>query len=338
MRDAPRSSRPSDAPWSWMEAGKVLALAGGAGGGAERAGQAERAEDLSARAVAQAVEPGSAEGRHRSRAPWTGGSLAPETEITVPPSAVGSEKIRADTFRPRRAEPPPRASLRTPVNTEVVMRWRCQDGQGTATTTSRNRRSLSATGIELPASPPGILTRPHSGMPARITRAVGRDVPDQAAHGLDLPGGGQRREAGSSRGRGVHHGPGRHGHHAESPPEQVISETAAQADLDVMEPVGSPRRRKDAAVPGYRVGGKTSTREAPARGRLRRLTTSFVGDGAVEPALPRRALRVPAAAGNVHTVGVTSTFFPIMSQVLPRSTWRPPPPRRRSWTCRCRRT
>ena len=104
----------------------------------------------------------------------------------------------------------------------------------------------------------------------------------------------------------------------ESPaPKQVISETAAQQTLDVMENVVTQGGAKDAAVPGYRVGGKTGTAEAPSeKGGYDGFTTSFVGVAPMEDPQYLVGVTMQRPQGDVHTVGVTSTFSQIMSQVL----------------------
>ena len=100
-------------------------------------------------------------------------------------------------------------------------------------------------------------------------------------------------------------------------PRQVISESAAQQTLDVMENVVTQGGAKEAAVPGYRVGGKTGTAEAPSeKGGYDGYTTSFVGVAPMEDPQYLVAVTMQRPKGDVHTVGVTSTFSTIMSQVL----------------------
>lgn len=99
--------------------------------------------------------------------------------------------------------------------------------------------------------------------------------------------------------------------------KRVVSPEAAQQTMDVMETVVTEGGAKEAAVPGYRVGGKTGTAEAPSdQGGYDGYTTSFVGVAPMEDPQYLVAVTLQRPEGDVHTIGVTETFSTIMEQVL----------------------
>jgi cell division protein FtsI (penicillin-binding protein 3) len=110
-------------------------------------------------------------------------------------------------------------------------------------------------------------------------------------------------------------------------PVRVVTEATAKSTLDILEKVveeGGIGRR--AAVPGYRVGGKTGTAQItdPATGRYGNLhAISFIGVAPIED--PQYVVAVTAYKSRTisNSLGATPIFKAIMSQVL--RTYRVPP-------------
>jgi cell division protein FtsI (penicillin-binding protein 3) len=110
-------------------------------------------------------------------------------------------------------------------------------------------------------------------------------------------------------------------------PVRVVTEATAQSTLDILEKVVEQGGiGKHAAVPGYRVGGKTGTAQItdPTTGRYGNLhAISFIGVAPVED--PQYVVAVTAYKSRTvsNSLGATPIFKAIMSQVL--RTYRVPP-------------
>jgi cell division protein FtsI (penicillin-binding protein 3) len=110
-------------------------------------------------------------------------------------------------------------------------------------------------------------------------------------------------------------------------PVRVVSEATAQSTLDILEKVVEQGGiGKHAAIPGYRVGGKTGTAQIidPNTGRYGNLhAISFIGVAPVED--PQYVVAVTAYKSRTvsNSLGATPIFKAIMSQVL--RTYRVPP-------------
>jgi cell division protein FtsI (penicillin-binding protein 3) len=99
--------------------------------------------------------------------------------------------------------------------------------------------------------------------------------------------------------------------------ERIISAETAEQVLDMMEVTVTEGGAKEAAVEGYRVGGKTGTAEAPgAQGGYDGYTTSFVGVAPIEDPQYLVAVTLQRPQGDVRSIGTTGTFSTIMGQVL----------------------
>jgi cell division protein FtsI (penicillin-binding protein 3) len=111
------------------------------------------------------------------------------------------------------------------------------------------------------------------------------------------------------------------------PPVRVVSEATAKSTLDILEKVVEQGGiGKHAAVPGYRVGGKTGTAQItdPATGLYGNLhAISFIGVAPIED--PQYVVAVTAYKSRTvsNSLGATPIFKAIMSQVL--RTYRVPP-------------
>ncbi|MFL0562458.1 peptidoglycan D,D-transpeptidase FtsI family protein [Kocuria rhizophila] len=301
-----------------VKTGKVLALADSSSVDPNVPGKAD-AEDLSSRAVTQAVEPGSTEKIATLAGALDRGIVAPETEITVPPYLqIGSEKI-TDAFDHGTQNRTAAGIIADSMNTGTVIMGSKMDKEARHDNLEEFGVG-SATGIELPGESTGILT-PAAQWDARqeYTVLFGQGVSQTPLRTATIfqavANGGKQIEPriveSTTAPDGTVTTP-------ESPaPKQVISEAAAQQTLDVMENVVTQGGAKDAAVPGYRVGGKTGTAEAPSeKGGYDGFTTSFVGVAPMEDPQYLVGVTMQRPQGDVHTVGVTSTFSQIMSQVL----------------------
>jgi cell division protein FtsI (penicillin-binding protein 3) len=110
-------------------------------------------------------------------------------------------------------------------------------------------------------------------------------------------------------------------------PVRVVTEATAKSTLDILEKVVEEGGiGKHAAVPGYRVGGKTGTAQItdPATGRYGNLhAISFIGVAPIED--PQYVVAVTAYKSRTvsNSLGATPIFKAIMSQVL--RTYRVPP-------------
>lgn len=100
-------------------------------------------------------------------------------------------------------------------------------------------------------------------------------------------------------------------------PKRIMSsETAAQV-LEIMESVVTVGGAPEAAVEGYRVGGKSGTAEAPSdRGGYDGYTTSFAGMAPMEDPQYIVAVTLQRPQDNVRTIGAAGVFSQIMGDVL----------------------
>ena len=301
-----------------VKTGKVLALADTSSVDPNVPGEADAA-DLGVRAVTQSVEPGSTEKIATAAGSLDRGIVTPSTEITVPAYLqIGSEKI-TDAFDHPAQNRTVAGIIGDSMNTGTVIMGSKMDKQ-TRHDNLANFGVGQATGIELPGESTGILA-PADQWDARqeYTVLFGQGVSQTPLRTASIF------QAVANKGaqiepRIVDSVKAADGTVTtpESPqPKQVISESAAQDTLDIMENVVTQGGAKEAAVPGYRVGGKTGTAEAPGEhGGYDGYTTSFVGVAPMEDPKYLVAVTMQRPQGDVHTVGVTSTFSTIMSQVL----------------------
>ncbi|MDO4919973.1 penicillin-binding protein 2 [Kocuria sp.] len=301
-----------------VKTGKVLALADTSSVDPNVPGEA-KAEDTSVRAVTQAVEPGSTEKIATLAGVLDRGIVSPETQITVPPYLqIGSEKI-TDAFDHGQQNRTVAGIIGDSMNTGTVIMGSKMDKE-TRHDNLENFGVGQPTGIELPGESTGILS-PAAQWDARqeYTVLFGQGVSQTPLRTASIF------QAVANKGRQIEPrivdsttaADGTVSTPQSPEPKQVISEAAAQQALDVMENVVTQGGAKEAAVPGYRVGGKTGTAEAPsADGGYSGYTTSFVGVAPMEDPQYLVAVTMQRPQGDVHTLGVTTTFSTIMSQVL----------------------
>lgn len=301
-----------------VKTGKVLALADTSSVDPNAPGEAESA-DLGVRAVTQSVEPGSTEKIATVAGALDRGIVTPSTQITVPSYLqIGSEKI-TDAFDHPAQNRTVAGIIGDSMNTGTVIMGSKMDKQ-TRHDNLANFGVGQATGIELPGESTGILA-PADQWDARqeYTVLFGQGVSQTPLRTASIF------QAVANKGRQIEPrivnfvtaADGTVSTPQSPEPKQVLSESAAQDTLDVMENVVTQGGAKEAAVPGYRVGGKTGTAEAPSdSGGYDGYTTSFVGVAPMEDPQYLVAVTMQRPQGDVHTVGVTSTFSTIMSQVL----------------------
>lgn len=301
-----------------VKTGKVLALADTSSVDPNAPGEAESA-DLGVRAVTQSVEPGSTEKIATVAGALDRGIVTPSTQITVPSYLqIGSEKI-TDAFDHPAQNRTVAGIIGDSMNTGTVIMGSKMDKQARHDNLA-NFGVGQATGIELPGESTGILA-PADQWDARqeYTVLFGQGVSQTPLRTASIF------QAVANKGRqieprivnSVTAADGTVSTPQSPEPKQVLSESAAQDTLDVMENVVTQGGAKEAAVPGYRVGGKTGTAEAPSdSGGYDGYTTSFVGVAPMEDPQYLVAVTMQRPQGDVHTVGVTSTFSTIMSQVL----------------------
>lgn len=112
--------------------------------------------------------------------------------------------------------------------------------------------------------------------------------------------------------------------------KRIISEKTAQQVRNIMETVITEGGAKEAAVTGWRVGGKTGTAEAPADkgGGYDGYTTSFIGVAPIDDPQYLVAVLMQRPQGEVTALGCTTVVSKIMEKVLqyykvPHSTSKP---------------
>lgn len=111
---------------------------------------------------------------------------------------------------------------------------------------------------------------------------------------------------------------------------RVVSEKTAEQCLTLMENVVEHSKTGDAKVNGYRVGGKTGTAEAPSETKagFDGYTTSFIGLAPIEDPQYLVGITLQRPEGAAHAVGATAQFSQLMEKVLqtynvPHSTTEP---------------
>ncbi|WP_443094929.1 peptidoglycan D,D-transpeptidase FtsI family protein [Rothia koreensis] len=123
---------------------------------------------------------------------------------------------------------------------------------------------------------------------------------------------------------------GKEDKHPVSEGKRIISKKTSQQVKDIMETVVTEGGAKEAAVEGWRVGGKTGTAEAPADkgGGYDGYTTSFIGVAPIDDPQYLVGIVLQRPQGEVTAIGCTTVFSKIMEKVLqyykvPHSTSKP---------------
>lgn len=299
--------------------GQVLALADSTMVDPNEPGRTENEGDYSPRAVAAAVEPGSTEKTLTASAAIEEGKAEPLSEVPVPAELTIDGQTFTDSFNHGAEDRTFAGIVADSMNTgtvEVGSRLSPEQRH----TWLKNFGIGDLTGIEIPGETMGLLadwtawdTRQQytvlfghglSQSPLRtatIYQTVANDgvlvEPRVVLSTTDATGNTTQ---------------------APTPePRRVISsETAAQV-LEIMETVVTVGGAPDAAVEGYRVGGKSGTAEAPGdQGGYDGYTTSFVGMAPMEDPQYVVAVTLQRPKGDVRTIGASGVFSRIMGDVL----------------------
>jgi cell division protein FtsI (penicillin-binding protein 3) len=105
---------------------------------------------------------------------------------------------------------------------------------------------------------------------------------------------------------------------AQQPGSEVVTPQTAQQVKDILESVVTAADAKDVKVPGYRVGGKTGTAEAPKDDGtgFSGYTASFVGMAPMEDPQYVVLVTVQRPQGNIYGISQAPVFNSVMGQVL----------------------
>ena len=301
-----------------IKTGKVLAMADSSTVDPNVPGEAD-SEDLGVRSVTHAVEPGSTQKILTTAAVMDQGIADPETEITVPPNLqIDSEKI-TDAFDHGTQNRTVAGIIADSMNTGTVIMGAKMDKQ-TRHDYMADFGVGQSTGIELPGETSGILAPADEwDFRQQFTVLFGQGVSQSPLRTASIfqavANGGVLIEPRLV--ESTEQADGTVSTSEQPEGKRVVSEDAAQKTLDVMETVVTEGGAEEAAVPGYRVGGKTGTAEAPSdQGGYDGYTTSFVGVAPMEDPQYLVGITLQRPEGDVHTIGVTETFSTIMEQVL----------------------
>lgn len=299
--------------------GAVLALADSTMVDPNDTGRTEDDGDFQPRSVAAAVEPGSTQKILTASAAIDAGKADALSEVEVPPELNIDGQTITDAFDHGEEQRTFSGIISDSMNTGTVIvgsrltpqeryDWMKRFGIG------------ELTGIELPGESPGLLahwedwdTRQQytvlfgqgvSQSPLRtatIFQAAGNDgvlVEPRLLQAIIDPDGTR----------------------TETPrpePRRLFSSGTADQIRDMMESVITVGGAPDAAVTGYRVGGKSGTAEAAGEeGGYDGYTTSFAGVGPMEDPQYVVATTVHRPEGAVSEIGASAVFAEIMGDVL----------------------
>ncbi|MDO4254845.1 MAG: penicillin-binding protein 2 [Kocuria sp.] len=299
--------------------GQVLALADATMVDPNDPGRTENEGDYSPRAVAAAVEPGSTEKTVTAAAVIEEGKVQALSEVPVPAELTIDGQTFTDSFSHGAEDRTFAGVIADSMNTGTVE-------VGKKLTAEQRHSWLKKfgigelTGIEIPGETKGLLanwtqwdTRQQytvlfgqglSQSPLRtatIYQAVANDgvliEPRVVMSTSDAEGNTTAADA--------------------PEPRRVMSSETASQVLEIMESVITVGGAPEAAVEGYRVGGKSGTAEAPSdHGGYDGYTTSFVGMGPMEDPQYVVAVTLQRPQGDVRTIGAAGVFSQIMGNVL----------------------
>lgn len=283
--------------------------------------QKSEPEDWAVRAVSSTTEPGSTEKVLTASAVIEEGLSEPDTVFDVPAELTIDGELITDAFVHGPEKRTLAGIIADSMNTGTVLAgrqlskdqrhdWLQRFGVGTPT------------GISLPGESQGILT-PAEDWDNRqqYTVLFGQGVsqtPLQTAMAYQAIG---------NRGVRLHPrivqeivGPDGESQDPDADREgqRVVSEETARKMLEIMESVVTVGGAKEAAVEGWRVGGKTGTAEAPADdgSGFDGFTTSFVGMAPMEDPQYLVSVLLQRPEGDVRSIGTTVAFSRIMRKVL----------------------
>ncbi|HEY8294725.1 MAG TPA: penicillin-binding protein 2 [Micrococcaceae bacterium] len=296
-----------------VKTGKVIALADSSSVDPNHVG-ASKPEDLGARAVTAAIEPGSTEKTVTAAGAIQEGIVAPDTHLLIPPTYTVDGQTFQDAFAHGTEQRTFAGVIGDSLNTGTVM-------VGEKLTRQQRYDYLrkfgigQKTGIPLPGESPGILAKPAQwDVRQQYTVLFGQGVaqtPLQTAmiyqtianNGVRLEP--QLVESYIDPDGTVHKVP-------QQPGTEVVSPQTSQQVKDMLESVTTIGDATNVKIPGYRVGGKTGTAESPGGG----YTSSFVGMAPMENPQYVVLVTVQHPKSNIYGVNQGPTFNDVMGQVL----------------------
>lgn len=276
--------------------------------------------DFSPRFVTQATEPGSTEKILTTSSVIESGKSEPTTVFDVPAELHIDGELITDAFVHPAQKRTLAGIVADSMNTGTVLAGK-QLSKQERYDWLHKFGIAQKTGIELPNENPGILAKPEEwNVRQQYTILFGQGVsqsPLQTAMAYQAVANGGVKlspkivDAVVDRDGTEHKRPTK-------PGKRVISEQTAQKVRDIMEVVITEGGAPDAAVKGWRVGGKTGTAEAPKDdgSGYEGFTTSFFGIGPLEKPQYLVGVLLQRPQGDVHMVGTTGTFSRIMHKVL----------------------
>jgi cell division protein FtsI (penicillin-binding protein 3) len=277
---------------------------------------------LGSRAVQDVYEPGSVEKVLTSAALLDAGYVTPRTKITVPSELVRDGHVIHDYFSHGTLHLTLTGVIAESSNIGMVLAAEQMPG-GTLYRYLRKFGLGQRTGVGLPGESPGLLPRPGSWQRLNHdTIAFGQGLSvnavQMAAAVATIANGGVRVPPTLIKG---YLGPGGAYTPAPAPSRhRVVSRRAATAETHMMEAVTGPTGTAPlAAIPGYRVAGKTGTsqRVDPTCGCYRGVDLSFAGFAPADNPrfLTYIVLRNPTNGGGGGSTG-GPVFHDVMSYAL----------------------
>lgn len=300
-----------------IKTGKIIALADSSSVDPNNPG-ASKAEDLGARSVTAAIEPGSTEKTVTAAAAIQEGKVTPETHVLVPPTYTVDGQNFQDAFPHGTEQRTFAGIIGDSLNTGTVM-------VGERLTKQQRYDYLrkfgigEKSGVPLPGDSPGILAKPEQWdvrqqytvlfgqgvaqtplQTAMIYQAIGNNgvrlQPQLVESYIDPDGTEHKVSQGAS--------------------TEVVSPQTAQQVRDMLESVTTAADATNVKVPGYRVGGKTGTAQSPGDGGFVGYTSSFVGMAPMDDPQYVVAVTVQHPKSNIYGVNQGPAFNDVMGQVL----------------------
>jgi cell division protein FtsI (penicillin-binding protein 3) len=299
--------------------GKVIALAEDSTVDPNNPGGTD-ATNRGARSVTAAIEPGSTEKTVTAAAAINEGKVTPLSHILVPPTYTTNGETFSDAFTHGTEQRTFAGIIGDSMNTGTVMVGE-QLSKQQRYDYLHNFGVGQATGIPLPGENAGILAQPdqwdgrqeftvlfgqgvsqtplQTAMIYQTIANKGVRLQPQLVESYIDPDGTEHK---------VNPQPG----------TNVISESSAQDVKDLLESVVTVADAKDVKVPGYRVGGKTGTAEAPRDNGIGfdGYTASFVGMAPMEDPQFVVLVTVQRPQGDIYGISQAPVFNSVMGQVL----------------------
>lgn len=281
---------------------------------------ASKAEDIGVRSVTNAVEPGSTEKIVTAAGAIQEGLISQDSHLVIPPTYTVDGETFSDAFPHGTEQRTFAGVIGDSLNTGTVM-------VGQKLTPQQRYDYLrkfgigQATGIQLPGESPGILSTPDKWdtrqqytvlfgqgvaqtplQTAMIYQAIANNGVRLAPRLIDAyidPNGTEHKVA-------------------QQPGTEVVTPKTAAELRDILESVTTMADAKNVVVPGYRVGGKTGTAEAPkADGSgYDGYTSSFVGMAPMDDPQYVVLVTVQRPKTDIYGVNQGYTFNDVMGQVL----------------------